>query len=397
MNPTETLIATVERYGAHNYQPLPIVLCRAAGEKVWDVEGREYLDFLSCYSALNFGHQHPKLVAALMAQVQKLALCSRAFHNEELCYFSQELAEFCKQEAVLLMNTGTEAVETALKLVRKWGAEKKKIREPKVIVCRNNFHGRTISIISFSTEQAYRDGFGPYTPGFSIIPFGDSNALEQAIDSNTVAFLVEPIQAEAGVLIPPPAFLSEARNICNQRGILMVVDEVQTGMGRTGKRFCLDHFGVVPDLVVLGKSLGGGLIPLSAVVGKKELIGVFRPGEHGSTFGGNPLAAAVGRACLKLFQEENLDGKGQKLGETIRRRLGTANLSKIKEIRGMGALIGLELVARDGSARPFCEALAKQGVLCKETHENVIRIAPPLTISDANLENGLTKIISVLR
>lgn len=396
---TEALIETVTRHGAHNYHPLPVVLTRGRGAHVWDVEGKEYLDFLSCYSALNFGHQHPALVTALKAQVDKIAVCSRAFHSEELCLFSEELAEFCGLETVLTMNSGSEAVETALKIARKWGYRKKGVPEDRarIVAAKNNFHGRTISIVSFSTEKLYRKEFGPFTPGFDLVPFGDISALEQAIGPETVGVLLEPIQAEAGIIVPPPGYLKAVRELCTKRGILFLADEIQTGLARTGKNFCVQHEGVMPDLLILGKSLGGGLLPLSAVVSRRDVMDVLRPGEHGSTFGGNPLACAVGRATLKLIAEEKMADRSQRLGKLFRDELAREPLPKVKEVRGKGALIGIELEESAGGARKYCERLAQEGVLCKETHDHVIRIAPPLIISDEDAASGARKIVSVLR
>ncbi len=396
---TPTLIEKMQKYSAQNYFPLPVVLARGQGAKVWDVDGKEYLDFLACYSALNFGHQHPRLLAALKGQAERLAVCSRAFYSEELSLFCEELALFCGMEKVLPMNTGTEAVETALKLARKWGYEIKKVASDraKIIVLKNNFHGRTISIVSFSTEPSYRDGFGPYTPGFEVVNFGDVAAIENAIDENTVAVLIEPIQAESGILLPPTGYLSELRKITRKRKVLLMLDEIQTGLGRTGKDFCFQHEGITPDVLILGKSLGGGLLPLSAVVSSAEVMRVIRPGQHGSTFGGNPLACAVGRAALDLMKKEKISERAETLGKIIRDELMRTPLPKVKEIRGKGALVGIEMAESSGGARRYCEKLATQGVLCKETHDFVIRIAPPLIISESELRVGLQKIIQVIQ
>lgn len=396
---TIPLIEKMAKYGAQNYLPLPVVLSRGEGSRVWDVEGKEYLDFLSCYSALNFGHGHPKLVEALKSQLGKLAVCSRAFHAEELALFSEELAVFCGLESVLVMNSGTEAVETALKISRKWGYERKGVADgrAKIVVMDNNFHGRSITVVSFSSEPRYRDHFGPYTPGFESVPFGDLDRLEKAIDGNTVAVLMEPIQAEAGILVPSSGYLKSVRELTRRRGVLLMFDEIQTGLGRTGHDFCFRHEGVIPDLLILGKSLGGGLLPLSAVVAKRDVMEVIHPGEHGSTFGGNPLACAVGRAALRLLKEEKLSERARRLGELILYELGQSSLPKVKEIRGMGALIGIEMNVESGGARSYCERLAGAGVLCKETHDYVIRIAPPLVISHEDLKSGLHKIIEVIQ
>ena len=399
MAQTQDLIQKVETYGTHNYLPLPLVLARGQGAKVWDVEGKEYLDFLACYSALNFGHSHPRMVATLKAQAEKLAVCSRAFHSEELSLFSEELAKFCGMEMVLTMNSGTEAVESALKVARKWGYQKKGVRpnRAKILVAENNFHGRSISIVSFSSEEGYREGFGPFTPGFEIVPFGDADALEQRIDADTVAILLEPIQAEAGILIPPAGYLKRVRELCDKNNVLLILDEIQTGLARTGKDFCYQHDNVTPDLVVLGKSLGGGLLPLSAVVGNKSVLDVLQPGQHGSTFGGNPLACAVGRTALKVLREEKFCEKAEALGNTIRERLAQSDLPHVKEVRGRGALIGIEMSPTAGGARRYCETLFKKGILCKETHDHVIRIAPPLVLSQADAVRGATVIADTIR
>ncbi len=363
------------------------------------MEGKEYLDFLSCYSALNFGHQHPRLVAVLKTQVDKLAVCSRAFHAEELSLFSEELAQFCGLQMVLTMNSGSEAVESALKIARKWGYTKKGIGagNAKIITAANNFHGRTISIVSFSSEAAYRDGFGPFTPGFVEVPFGDAKAIEAAIDKDTAAVLLEPIQAEAGILVPETGYLKKVREICDRKGVLLILDEIQTGLGRTGKNFCFQYEGIKPDLLILGKSLGGGLLPLSAVVGNLSVMEVLQPGEHGSTFGGNPLACAVGRAAIKVLSEEKFSDRSLLLGQWIRSGLSKGDLPHVKEIRGLGALIGIELDPKAGGARRYCEAMVKKGVLCKETHDHVIRIAPPLMISQEDALFGAGVIADTLR
>lgn len=393
------LLKQINEYGAHNYHPLPVVLNRGKGSRVWDVDGKEYLDFLACYSALNFGHQHPRLVATLLEQVEKLALCSRAFHSDQLCYFSEELARFCGLDMVLPMNSGAEAVETAIKIARKWGYQTKKIPEnkAKILTFQNNFHGRTISIVSFSSEPDYKAEFGPFTPGFELVPFGDLNALAKAIDKDTAAVLIEPIQAEAGILVPPPGFLAGVRSLCHRHNVLFIADEIQTGLGRTGRNFCFEHEEAKPDLLILGKSLAGGLIPVSAVVGRRDVMEVIRPGQHGSTFGGNPLGAAVGREVLKLLKEEKIAEKSKDIGAHILKRLRDANLPHVKDIRGLGALIGIELEESTGGARRFCEKLAIRGVLCKETHTYVIRLAPPLVITRAELDEGLDKIIGVIK
>jgi len=398
MDLTSNLIKKAETFGAHNYHPLSLVLRKGDGSQVVDVEGKQYLDFLSCYSALNFGHQHPTLIKALLDQLDKLAVCSRAFYSEEFSYFSEELSQFVNLDMVLAMNSGAEACETAIKIARKWGYEKKGVEPEKAnIIClENNFHGRTITIISFSTEDAYRTGFGPFTPGFKVVPFNDIAAVEHAIDKNTVGIFLEPIQAEAGILIPQENYLKSLREVCDRNQIILMVDEIQTGLGRTGADFCFQHESIKPDLLVLGKSLGGGLLPISAVVGKKEFMEVIRPGQHGSTFGGNPLACAVARAALRVLKEEKLSSRARYLGDKALKKLSNIQSRWVREIRGRGLLIGVELKPEAGGARKFCEKLAQQGVLCKETHDHVIRIAPPLNIEEELLNKGLDSIISVI-
>ncbi len=398
MNSKE-LIEIVDKYGAHNYHPLPVMLVKGKGSLVWDKEGKEYLDFLSCYSALNFGHQHPKIVDALKNQVDKLAVCSRAFYSEELCLFSEELARFTGLDMVLPMNSGAEAVETAIKVARKWGYQKKNVPENKanIVVMQNNFHGRTVTIVSFSSEALYKEDFGPFTSGFKVVPFNDVKAIENAIDDNTVAVLMEPIQAEAGILVPTPGYLQKVRALCDTKNVLLILDEIQTGLGRTGRDFCYQHESILPDVLVLGKSLGGGLLPLSAAIAKKSVMEVIRPGEHGSTFGGNPLACHVGRIALKLLSEESLSARAKHLGEIIFSKLNSVKLPMVHEIRGQGALVGIELKPESGGARKYCERLGEMGVLCKETHDYVIRIAPPLVIEEKQLLLGLDKIIQVIK
>lgn len=398
MELTKSLIEKAETFGAHNYHPLPLVLRKGHGSQVVDVNGKEYIDFLSCYSALNFGHQHPRLLQALLDQLEKLAVCSRAFYAEEFSYFSEELAKYVGLDMVLAMNSGAEACETAIKIARKWGYDKKGVEPEKAnIIClENNFHGRTITIISFSTERGYRDGFGPFTPGFKVVPFDDVAAVEKAIDKNTVGVFLEPIQAEAGILIPQNNYLRKLREMCTQHQVLLMVDEIQTGLGRTGADFCYQHENIQPDLLILGKSLGGGLLPISAVVGKREFMEVIQPGQHGSTFGGNPLACSVARAALKVLHEEKLSARSQTLGLKALQKLSKMRSNWIKEIRGKGLLIGVELKPEAGGARKFCEQLAQRGVLCKETHDHVIRIAPPLNVDEGLLNRGLDTIVSVL-
>jgi ornithine--oxo-acid transaminase len=379
-----SFIALEDQYGAHNYKPLDVVVHRASGVWVYDVEGRRYLDFLAAYSAVNQGHCHPRILAAMLEQAQRVTLTSRAFRNDQLPLFYKELSDLTGFEMVLPMNSGTEAVESALKIARKWGYKIKGIPEgnAEIIVCANNFHGRTISIISFSTEEQYRDGFGPYLSGFKVIPFGDAAALRQAITPNTAAFLVEPIQGEAGVLIPPDGYLREAAAICRENNVLFMADEIQSGLGRTGKLFACEHEDVTPDVLIVGKALAGGFYPVSAVLASREILGVIHPGDHGSTFGGNPMACAVARASLRVIVEEKLSERSAELGALLMDRMRKIRSSHIREIRGRGLWVAIEL---NGPARPICEALMREGLLCKETHDNVIRLAPPLTIERGDL------------
>jgi ornithine--oxo-acid transaminase len=392
---TSRLIALEDKYGAHNYKPLDIVVERASGVWIYDVEGRRYLDFLAAYSAVNQGHCHPRILAAMQEQAQRVTLTSRAFRNDQLPLFYKELTELTGFEMVLPMNSGTEAVESALKLARKWGYQVKGIPEGKaeIIVCENNFHGRTISIISFSTEQQYRDGFGPYLSGFEVIPFGDAQALRAAITPNTAAFLVEPIQGEAGVLIPPDGFIRDAARICHENNVLFMADEIQSGLGRTGKLFACEHEGVTPDVLIVGKALAGGFYPVSAVLSSREVIGVLHPGDHGSTFGGNPMACAVARASLRVIVEERLAERSAELGALLMEQLRQIRSPHIREIRGKGLWVAIEL---NGPARPICEALMREGLLCKETHDNVIRLAPPLIIEREDLLWACDRVQSVL-
>lgn len=392
---SKKLIEEIEKYGAHNYLPLPVVLSEGNGAWVKDVEGKRYLDFLSCYSALNFGHNHPSLVARMTEQMKKLSVCSRAFLSEELCEFSKEICEFAGFESVLPMNSGSEAVETALKIARKWGYKRKGVSnsKAKILAFNNNFHGRTISIISFSTESLYRDGFGPFTPGFVQVPYGDLAAVEAAIDSEVVAVIGEPIQAEAGILIPPKGFLASLRKICDEKRVLLIWDEIQTGLGRTGKNFCYEYEAAKPDMLVLGKSLGGGMLPVSAVLASRDIMDVISPGEHGSTFGGNPLACAIAREAIRMLDQDKLAERSSRLGKIAMEQLQSRSFSCVKSLRGRGLLIGIEL---NQTARPYCETLAEKGVLCKETHDTVIRIAPPLTIEEADLQKGIKTVMDVL-
>jgi ornithine--oxo-acid transaminase len=396
---SKDLILVEDLYGAHNYHPLDVVVCKAQGIWMVDVEGRKYLDFLSAYSAVNQGHRHPRIVKALIDQARKLTLTSRAFRNDQWPLLAKEICDLTGYSMVLPMNSGAEAVETAVKTARKWAYQKKGVPQDKaeIICCANNFHGRTVTVISFSTEPLYRQDFGPFTPGFPIIPFGDADALEKAITPNTAAFLVEPIQAEAGILIPSDGFLKRAAEICKKNNVLLIADEIQTGLGRTGKLFASEHEGVRPDMVIVGKSLGGGCYPISAVLADREILGVFKPGEHGSTFGGNPLACAVARESLRVTQEEGLVANAAARGAYFMDKLRKVRSRHIKEVRGRGLLIGIELYPAAGGARRFCEEMMKEGLLCKETHENVIRFAPPLIIRDKDLNWAVKRIKTVFK
>ena len=379
------LIALEETYGAHNYHPLDVVIERAEGVWVYDVEGKRYLDCLAAYSAVNQGHCHPKLLQTLAEQARKVTLTSRAFRNAQLPLLYKELHDLTGMDMALPMNSGAEAVETAIKAARKWGYTKKGIPvgQAEIIVCENNFHGRTIGIVSFSTEDQYRNGFGPFTPGFRAIPFGDAVALRTAITRNTCGFLFEPIQGEAGIRIPRDGFLREAAEICRDHRVLLMADEIQTGLGRTGKLFACDHEGVRPDVLIIGKALAGGFYPVSAVLASKEILGVFQPGDHGSTFGGNPLACALACTALRILVEEKLVERSAELGAYFLAKLRTLRAAVIREIRGRGLWIAIEL---SNDARPYCEALREQGILCKETHSRIIRIAPPLVITHEEID-----------
>lgn len=395
---TQDYIDLEETYGAHNYRPLDVVICRAEGVWMWDVEGRRYLDFLSAYSAVNQGHCHPRLLRALIEQAGRVTLTSRAFRNDQLPLLEKELCELTGYDMVLLMNSGAEAVETALKAARKWGYMVKGVPADRaeVIVCAGNFHGRTITIISFSSEPQYREGFGPLTPGFVTIPYGDARALEEAITPYTVAFLVEPIQGEGGVIVPPAGYLQKVREICTRHNVLWMADEIQTGLGRSGKLLACDWEGVRPDVLILGKALSGGFYPVSAVLSSREVLGLFRPGDHGSTFGGNPLGCAVAREALRVIVEEKLPERAAELGAYFLGRLSRLESEYVREVRGKGLLIGVELKAEAGGARRFCEALKDRGLLCKETHEHVIRFAPPLVVTKEELDWALGHIEEVL-
>jgi ornithine--oxo-acid transaminase len=395
---TQDYIKLEKQYGANNYKPLDVVLERGEGIWVWDVDGKQYLDFLSAYSAVNQGHAHPRILNALVQQAQNLPLTSRAFRNNQLPLLAQELCELTGYEKMLPMNSGAEAVETALKLVRKWGYKVKGVAEgqAEIIVCSGNFQGRTISIISFSDEPQYRDGFGPFTAGFKTVPYGDSDALEQAITPNTVAFSVEPIQGEAGVIVPPDGYMQRVREICTRHNVLLICDEIQSGLGRSGQLFASDWDGVRGDVVTIGKALSGGFYPVSAVLADAHIMSQFNPGDHGSTFGGNPLGAAVAREALRVLVEEGMIDNAREMGEYLMGRLRRIESQHVKEVRGRGLLIGVELYPEAGGARRFCEALKEQGLLCKETHDNVIRFAPPLTIQKADIDWALERIEPVL-
>jgi ornithine--oxo-acid transaminase len=391
----EQLIALENRFGAHNYHPLDVVIERASGVWVYDVEGERYLDCLAAYSAVNQGHCHPRILETLIEQAHKVTLTSRAFRNDQLALLYEELHELTGFDMALPMNSGAEAVETAVKAARKWGYKVKGIPDGKaeIIVCANNFHGRTVTIVSFSTDPQYREGFGPLTPGFKIIPYGEAHALRDAITPNTCAFLVEPIQGEAGIIIPPAGFLREAAAICREHRVLLMCDEIQSGLGRTGKLFAYMHEDAKPDVLIIGKALSGGFYPISAVLASKEVLGLFRPGDHGSTFGGNPLACAVARTALRVLVEEKLVERSAELGAYFLNRLQTLRSPDLKEVRGKGLWIGIEL---HSSARPYCEALKEEGILCKETHDKVLRIAPPLTIRREEIDWAFERIRKVI-
>jgi ornithine--oxo-acid transaminase len=395
---SKELIQLEEKYGTHNYHPLDVVLTKGEGIWVYDTEGNKYLDFLSAYSSVNQGHCHPRIVEKATEQVKKLTITSRAFRNDQLGLFCKEVCELTGMEMLLPMNSGAEAVETAIKIMRKWGYVTKGVPKEKaeIITCAENFHGRTITIIGFSTEKLYREFFGPFTPGFISIPFNDASALEKAITENTVALLVEPIQAEGGVLIPDAGYLKKCAEICKANNVLLCLDEIQTGLGRTGKILAAHHENVHPDVLILGKAISGGFYPVSAVLSNEEVLGLFRSGEHGSTFAGNPLACAIAREALKVLVEEKLSEKATELGAYFMEKLKTINSKHIKEVRGKGLLIGVELHPEAGGARRFCEALENEKLLCKETHENVIRFAPPLVITKTDIDWAFERIKKVL-
>jgi ornithine--oxo-acid transaminase len=396
---TKEYIQLEEQYGAHNYHPLDVVIEKAEGVWVTDVDGKKYMDFLSAYSAVNQGHCHPKIYEAMAAQAKQVTLTSRAFRNDKLAGFLEKVAKLTEMDMVLPMNSGAEAVETAIKAARKWGYKVKGITDERaeIIVCSNNFHGRTTAIVGFATENQYRDGFGPFPNGFKMIPYGDADALANAITENTAAFMVEPIQGEGGIIIPEHGFLKKAQDICHNNNVLFITDEIQSGLGRTGKLFAYQHEeGVKPDVLIMGKALSGGFYPVSAVASKKEVLGVFNPGDHGSTFGGNPLAAAVANAALDVLIEDNLADRSAKMGRYLMEQLEAIDKKYIKEIRGRGLFVGIELNDSARGARRFCEALQDDGLLCKETHENVIRLAPPLIIRQEELDWAIDRLKKVL-
>ena len=395
---TQDYLDLENEYGAHNYKPLDVVLTKGEGVWVWDVDGKRYLDCLAAYSAVNQGHCHPAIMKTMMAQAQKLTLTSRAFRNDQLGHFYKEICELTRSHKVLPMNSGAEAVETVIKAVRKWSYQIKGIPEDKaeIIVCTNNFHGRTITIVGFSTDPTARSGFGPFTPGFKIIPFGDADALEAAITPNTAGFLVEPIQGEAGVIIPPAGYLKAAREICDRHNVVLILDEIQTGLGRTGRLLAEEHEGIEADLTLVGKALSGGYYPVSAVLSNKEVMDVLQPGEHGSTFGGNPLACAIARTAIRVLKEEKMIENASEMGEYFLAGLKKIQSQHIKEVRGRGLMIAMELFPEVGGARPFCYKLAEKGMLCKETHVDTIRFAPPLVIKKDEVDWALEQITAVM-
>ncbi|MGO4620231.1 ornithine--oxo-acid transaminase [Ensifer sp. 2TAB8] len=398
MSTTAALIETEYRLGAHNYKPLDVVLSRGEGVYVWDMEGNRYLDCLSAYSAVNQGHCHPKILQAMMEQAQKLTLTSRAFRNDQLAHFYEEIAALTGSHKVLPMNSGAEAVETAVKAVRKWGYEIKGVAENRaeIIVCSNNFHGRTMGIVGFSTDPDARTGFGPFAPGFKVVPFGDIEAFRAAINENTVAFLVEPIQGEAGVIVPPVGYFTTVRELCTRHGITLILDEIQTGLGRTGKLLAEEHEGIEADVTLIGKALSGGFYPVSAVLSNSEVLGVLKPGQHGSTFGGNPLACAIARAALKALTEEGMIENSAQMGERFQKGLTDIRSNIIKDVRGRGLMLAVELVPEAGGARRYCEALKERGILAKDTHGDTIRIAPPLVITADQVDWAIEHFAAVL-
>lgn len=394
----EDHLSIIEKYSANIYKSLPVVLVEGEGAWVTDTEGKRYLDMLSAYSAINHGHRHPKLVKALKAQIDRLPLTARAFHHDQFAPFCRELAEFTGMDMVIPMNSGAEAVETALKAARRWGYRKKGIAADKaeIIVCENNFHGRTITITGFSTEETYRQDFGPFAPGFKTIAFGDLEALEAVIGPETAAVMLEPIQGEGGIIIPSDGYLKKVSEMCRANNVLLLVDEIQTGMGRVGKRFAFEWEGIRPDIIIMGKALGGGLLPVSAIAANREVLGLFEPGSHGSTFGGNALACAVARESMRVLEEEGLPQRSFRLGEYVLKELRQIYNPLIKDVRGRGLMVGIELKPEAGGARKYCEQLMEEGLLCKETHEHVIRLAPPLIISREDLDWGLERVKKIL-
>ena len=396
---TTDFLALEAEYGARNYKPLDVVITRGEGVYLWDVEGRRYLDCLSAYSAVNQGHCHPRILEAMIKQAGRLTLTSRAFRNDQLGLFYEELCTLTRSHSVLPMNTGVEAVESALKVARKWGYDIKGVpaNQAEIIVCADNFHGRTLSVVGFSTDPASTSGFGPFGPGFKVVPYGDAGALEAAITPNTVAFLVEPIQGEAGVIIPPAGYLQKARELCTRHDVILILDEIQTGLGRTGRLLAEEHEGVEADLTLIGKALSGGFYPVSAVLSNKEVLGVLKPGEHGSTFGGNPLGCAVARMALKVLVDEGMIDNAARMGERMLAGLNTIQSGAIKNVRGRGLMIAVELHPEAGGARAYCQALQTRGLLCKETHDHTIRIAPPLVITEGQVDWALEQFDAVLR
>ncbi|MFB6415940.1 MULTISPECIES: ornithine--oxo-acid transaminase [Bradyrhizobium] len=392
------LVATEARFGAHNYEPIGVVLSRGEGVWVWDTEGNRYLDCLSAYSAVSQGHCHPKILTAMVEQAQRLTLTSRAFHNDQLALFYEEIAALTGSHKVLPMNSGAEAVESAIKSVRKWGYEVKGVPDgqAEIIVCVNNFHGRTLGIVGFSTDPETRAHFGPFAPGFKIIPFGDAAALQDAITANTVAFLVEPIQGEAGVIIPPAGYFTEVRELCTANNVMLVLDEIQTGLGRTGKLLAEQHEGIEADVTLLGKALSGGFYPVSAVLSNNEVLGTLRPGQHGSTFGGNPLACAVARAAMRVLVEEGMIENAARQGARFLEGLKDIRANTIREVRGRGLMLAVELHPEAGRARRYCEALQGKGILAKDTHQQTIRIAPPLVITSDQVDWALERLAATL-
>ncbi|MYL18422.1 ornithine--oxo-acid transaminase [Halobacillus litoralis] len=392
---SQNIIDQTQEYGAKNYHPLPIVISKAEGVWVEDPEGNRYMDMLSAYSAVNQGHRHPKIIQALTHQASRVTLTSRAFHNDQLGPWYEKICKLTHKDMALPMNTGAEAVETAIKAARRWAYDVKKVEEnqAEIIACTGNFHGRTMSAVSLSSEAEYKRGFGPMLPGIKLVPYGDIEALKEAVTENTAAFLLEPIQGEAGIVMPPEGFLKEAYEVCNQENVLFIADEIQAGLGRSGKMFACDWEGVTPDMLILGKALGGGVFPISCVVANKDILGVFNPGSHGSTFGGNPLACAVSTASLEVLEEEKLAERSLELGTYMMEELKSIDNPKIKEVRGKGLFIGVEMTE---PARQYCEQLKEKGLLCKETHENVIRFAPPLVIQKEDLDWAIEQIKAVL-